>query len=34
MTLFEPPAMSDQQFDDRMEEMGIEMAILKESLEQ
>ncbi|HWB85238.1 MAG TPA: SRPBCC family protein [Bryobacteraceae bacterium] len=33
MTLFKPPAMSDQQFDHSMEEMDIEMAKLKEILE-
>ncbi|HEX7362314.1 MAG TPA: hypothetical protein VF283_17625 [Bryobacteraceae bacterium] len=33
MTLFKPPAMSDQQFDRSMEEMDIEMAKLKEILE-
>ena len=34
MTLFQPPAMSDPQFDHSMEEMNIEMARLKEILEQ
>ena len=34
MTLFKPPAMSDEQFDRSMEEMDIEMAKLKEILEQ
>ena len=33
MTLFKPPAMSDQQFDHSMEEMDIEMDKLKEILE-
>lgn len=33
MTLFKPPAMSDQQFDHSMKEMDIEMAKLKEILE-
>jgi len=33
MTLFKPPAMSDQQFDQSMKEMDIEMAKLKEILE-
>ncbi len=33
MTLFQPPAMSDQLFDHSMAEMDIEMAKLKEILE-
>jgi hypothetical protein len=33
MTLFQPPVMTDQQFDQAMKEMDIEMAKLKEILE-
>ncbi|MFY9803763.1 MAG: hypothetical protein WA211_11530 [Candidatus Acidiferrales bacterium] len=33
MTLFQPPVMSDQQFDQAMKEMEIEMQKLKEILE-
>jgi len=33
MTLFQPPIMNDQQFNDAMKEMDIEMAMLKEVLE-
>ncbi len=33
MTLFQPPVMSDQQFNDAMKEMDIEMVKLKEILE-
>lgn len=32
-TLFQPPVMSDAQFDQAMEEMGVEMAKLKDVLE-
>ena len=34
MTLFQPPVMSDEQFDHAMKEMDVEMAKLKEILEQ
>lgn len=33
MTLFQPPVMSDEQFDHAMKEMDVEMAKLKEILE-
>jgi len=33
MTLFQPPVMTDEQFDHAMQEMSIEMAKLKEILE-
>ncbi len=33
MTLFQPPVMTDQQFNDAMKEMDTEMAKLKEILE-
>jgi uncharacterized protein YndB with AHSA1/START domain len=33
MTLFQPPVMTDQQFDEAMKEMDTEMAKLKEILE-
>jgi uncharacterized protein YndB with AHSA1/START domain len=33
MTLFQPPVMTDQQFDEAMKEMETEMAKLKEILE-
>lgn len=33
MTLFQPPVMNDQQFDQAMKEMNIEIAKLKEVLE-
>ncbi|MGA7915481.1 MAG: hypothetical protein WCA00_09615 [Candidatus Acidiferrales bacterium] len=33
MTLFQPPIMTDQQFDQAMKEMDIELAKLKEILE-
>ena len=33
MTLFQPPVMSEQQFDHAMKEMDVEMAKLKEILE-
>jgi len=34
MTMFQPPVMSDPQFDHSMEAMDTEMAKLKEILEQ